>query len=96
MYLQTTNMLSVRKLHDVAENWVLRGFAKSRPAVRGPRPTLRPAAQRPTAHSTARGPLYSPRPEAQFFWSAVYDRFINVISYTLLQYCKVCSHANTA
>ena len=23
MYLQTTNMLSVRKLHDVAENWVL-------------------------------------------------------------------------
>ena len=23
MYLQTINMLSVRKLHDVAENWVL-------------------------------------------------------------------------
>ena len=23
MYLQTTNMLSVRKLHDVAENWIL-------------------------------------------------------------------------
>ena len=23
MYLQTTNMLSVQKLHDVAENWVL-------------------------------------------------------------------------
>ena len=23
MYLQSTNMLSVRKLHDVAENWVL-------------------------------------------------------------------------
>ena len=22
MYLQATNMLSVRKLHDVAENWV--------------------------------------------------------------------------
>ena len=22
MYLQTINMLSVRKLHDVAENWV--------------------------------------------------------------------------
>ena len=23
MYLQTINMLSVRKLHDLAENWVL-------------------------------------------------------------------------
>ena len=23
MYLQTINMLSVRKIHDVAENWVL-------------------------------------------------------------------------
>ena len=23
MYLQTMNMLSVRELHDVAENWVL-------------------------------------------------------------------------
>ena len=23
MYLQTINMLSVRKLHDVAENWVV-------------------------------------------------------------------------
>ena len=23
MYLQTINMLSVRELHDVAENWVL-------------------------------------------------------------------------
>ena len=23
IYLQTTNILSVRKLHDVAENWVL-------------------------------------------------------------------------
>ena len=24
MYLQTFNMLSLRELHDVAENWVLR------------------------------------------------------------------------
>ena len=43
------------------------GFAKSRPAARSPRPTSRPAAQRSTTHSTARGPaargpLYSPRP----------------------------------
>ena len=26
MHLQTINMLSVQKLHDVAENWVLTAF----------------------------------------------------------------------
>ena len=43
-----------------------------RPAARSPWPTSRPVVHSMACGPAAHGPLYGPRPEAHFFWSAVY------------------------